>query len=215
MQDFDGREFSRPLISRRLSLAGLGMFLILTMSGCFRQGDWHNTNVRGSLPQLALDMVRAGDGKAVTGSDYRGKVTLLYFGYTYCPDACPLTLSNAGRVLRLLGPEANSVRVLFVTVDPQRDKLPVLKEYARAFAPQVDALRGDPNALAALARRYRVAYSVKPAALGQPYEVTHGSGVYAFDRKGTPRLLISSLSTATPDLQGTAQDLHRLIEEAN
>jgi protein SCO1/2 len=189
--------------------------LALASAGCTRPNRWHNTDVTGSLPQLSFDMVRAGDGRQVTGADYRGKVVLLYFGYTYCPDVCPLTLANVAKVLRALGPDARAVRVLFVTVDPDRDTLPVLRQYAGAFAPQIDALRGDPDALAALARRYRVAYSVKPASPGQVYEVTHSSGIYAFDRDGMPRLLISSLSTAKPDVAGTAQDLRRLGASGN
>jgi protein SCO1/2 len=214
MQGSDERKSVPSSISRRLRVIGIAI-LIMGSASCTGQDHWHNTDVTGSLPELAFDMVRAGDGKPVTGADYRGKVTLLYFGYTYCPDVCPMTMANAGRVLRALGPDANSVRVLFVTVDPDRDRLPVLKQYARAFAPQVDALRGDPNALAALARRYRVAYSVKPAGPDQAYEVTHSSGIYAFDRKGMPRLLISSLSTGNPDVPGTVQDLRRFVRSDN
>ncbi len=212
--NFSGRHVSPSTMFQRVRLIGiLACMALLSMagSGCSRQDPWHNTDVTGSLPRLAFDMVRAGDGRDVTGADYRGKVTLLYFGYTFCPDVCPLTLANTARVLRALGPDANMVRVLFVTVDPDRDTLPVLRQYARAFAPQVDGLRGDPDALAALARRYRVAYSVKPAAPGQAYEVTHGSGIYVFDEKGSTRLLVSSLSTGHPDVAGTAQDLRRLI----
>jgi len=157
-------------------------------------------------------MTRAADRKTVTAADYRGKVTLLYFGYSFCPDVCPMTLSNVARVLREIGPRASDIRVLFVTVDPDRDTLAVLKPYAAAFAPQVDGLRGDPDQLAALARRYRVAYSVSPASPGHVYEVTHSSGIYAFDRLGRPRLLISSLSSARPDVTGTAEDLRALLK---
>lgn len=156
-------------------------------------------------------MVRGNDGKEVTAANYRGKVTLLYFGYTYCPDVCPTTLSNLSRIVRSLGPDAKSVRVLFVTVDPNRDTLAALKQYADAFAPAVDTLRGTPNEIAALARRYRVAYSVKPEAPGQSYEVTHSSSVFAFDRQGAARLLVTSLSTDAADREGTAEDLRRLI----
>lgn len=187
---------------------------LLILAGCQR-ASWHNTDIGGSLPKLSLDMVRANDGKAVTASDYRGKVTLLYFGYTYCPDVCPMTLSNVARTVKSLGASASSVRVLFVTVDPSRDTLPVLQRYVAAFGPQVDGLRGDPNDLVALARRYRVAYSVTPAAPGQAYEVTHSSGIYVFDKSGAPRLLVSSLSGDKPDISGTAQDLQRLIHDAD
>lgn len=156
-------------------------------------------------------MTRASDGKAINEADYRGKVTLLYFGYTFCPDICPLTLSNVARLMKNLGASADGVRVLFVTVDPNRDTLAVLKQYTAAFDPHIDGLRGDPDQLAALARRYRVAYSVEPHAANGGYEVTHSSGIYTFDRTGKARLLISSLSTAKPDIEGTTSDVRVLL----
>jgi len=194
-------------------LAGtaIGLAVILPFGGCQRAAAWHATDVSGALPALRLSMVRAKDGKAVDESDYRGKVTLLYFGYTYCPDVCPLTLSNVAHVLKLVGPPASGVRVLFVTVDPSRDTPAILKQYTAAFGPDVDGLRGDPDQLASLARRYRVAYSVVPHGAGGTYEVTHSSGIYAFDRNGKARLLISSLSSGNPDIAGTASDLRALL----
>jgi protein SCO1/2 len=186
-----------------------------TLAGCQGTAGWHNTDIHGSLPALDFDMVRANDGAAVTGADYRGKVTLLYFGYTYCPDVCPMTLSNIAQAVKSLGPSGSSVRVLFVTVDPDRDTLPVLKRYVAAFGAGVDGLRGTPDTLVALARRYRVAYSVTPAAPGRAYEVTHSSAIYVFDKSGAPRLLVSSLSGEKPDIAGTAQDLRRLLQQSD
>ena len=84
----------------------------------------------------------------MTAADYRGRVVILYFGYTNCPDICPTTLANLADMLGQLGPDADKVRVLFVTVDPNRDTLPVMKKYVAAFAPQIDGLRGSDNALA-------------------------------------------------------------------
>jgi protein SCO1/2 len=109
--------------------------------------------------------------------------------------------------------DAHRVAVLFVTVDPQRDTLPVLASYVRDFAPEIDGLRGTPDQLAALARRYRIAYSVTPGTPDRPYEVDHSSAIYVFDRTGAARLLISSLTTAAPDLDGTRADLVRLARE--
>ena len=196
----------RPARRRVLVLAALA-FLGACQSG---SAPWHGTDISGTLPALSLTMTRASDGHVVTASDYRGKVTLLYFGYTECPDVCPMTLTNAAQALRALGSEANDVRLLFVTVDPDRDTLPVLRRYVSAFAPQIVGLRGDPDQLAALARRFRVAYSVDPKG-PDGYTVSHSSAVYAFDATGKARLLISSLSTPAPDIAGTASDLRRLI----
>ena len=195
----------------RIVVLVAGLLAAAALAGCARQGNWHGVNISGSLPALSFDMVRANDGKEVSSADYRGKVTLLYFGYTYCPDVCPTTLSHLERIIGSLGPDASSVRVLFVTVDPDRDTLPELKQYANAFGSQFDALRGTPNQIAALARRYRVAYSVRPEAPGQPYEVTHSSSVFVFDRTGAARLLVPALSTENADRKGVAEDLERLI----
>ena len=199
---------SRPLI--RFLFAGA---LALALSGCGDKQPWHSTSLRGAFPNLHFSMTRADDGKQVTEEDYSGKVVLLYFGYTFCPDVCPTTLSHISNILDRLGKSADDVRVLFVTVDPNRDKLPVLKDYADAFAPQVDALRGTPNELAALAKRYRVAYTVHPSSDPAKYEVSHGSAVYVFDGEGRIRLLFSSLSQPRPDMDGMTADLKKMTRE--
>src|SRR5205823_8332585 len=139
------------------------------------------------LPRLSFHMNRASDGAAVSGDSYRGKVVALYFGYSHCPDVCPTTLANLSEMLARVG--SPDVAVLFVTVDPARDTLPVLKQYAAAFSPQMDGLRGSDNQLADFARRYRVAYTVEA---GPPYEVMHSNAVFFFDRTGKARLVTTS-----------------------
>jgi protein SCO1 len=200
------------LRSNRLTrILAFGAMLLLV--GCGGQSKWHSVDISGSLPRLAFTMTRASDGKTVTAADYRGFVTLLYFGYTYCPDVCPTTLSNVAQTLDRLGPDANHVKVLFVTVDPDRDTLDVLRRYAAFFSPRIDALRGTPNQIAALARRYRVVYSVTPPAKGHPYEVTHSEAIYVFDAKGNVRLLVPSFASGKPDIAGNAADLARLARK--
>src|SRR5579875_3219477 len=166
------------------------------LGGCGRGGAGHGLDVSGSSPPLRFAMTRASDGKHVTAADYRGRIVLLYLGYTFCPDVCPTTLTNLDAALKRLGRAAAEVRVLFVTVDPARDTLPVLAVYAREFGPRIDALRGTPDQLAALARRYRLLYSVTPAGRDRPYEVAHSGGIYVFDRTGAARLLLPSLGGA-------------------
>lgn len=205
------RRTTLSLVGRLLCLA----LLLPTVAACDDSRPWHQTDITGAMPPLGFTMTRADDGKTITADAYKGKVVMLYFGYTYCPDVCPTTLSNIARILDRLGPDAADMRVLFVTVDPNRDTLALLKEYTDAFAPQIDGLRGDPGALAALAKRYRVSYSVQPATADHEYEVSHGSAVYVFDRGGRIRLLVSSLSTAAPDIAGIAADLKRLIDGAD
>ncbi len=154
------------------------------------------TDIAGAMPDLDFSMVRANDGKDIDARDYRGHVVVLYFGYTNCPDICPTTLSDLSDVLKRLGDRAHDVRVLFVTVDPQRDSLAALKTYVNAFAPQIDGLRGSDDAIARLARRYRVTYSVTPATPGHAYEVMHSDSVFFFDRDGRARYVATSVANA-------------------
>jgi protein SCO1/2 len=172
---------------------------------------WHDIDVTGTSPSLDFTMMATPEGQTVFQNNYVGYVTMLYFGYTFCPDVCPLTLSNVANILTRLGSQASHVRLLFVTVDPTRDTLPVVAQYAAAFAPQVVGLRGTPDQLAWLARRYRIEYSVTPATVGHPYAVTHSSAIYVFDQTGAARLLIPSLASQHPDFAGVTADLRRLI----
>jgi protein SCO1/2 len=178
----------------------VALFLALLLAGCSKPG-WHMTDISGGMPRLDFHMTA--EGKPVTGQDFRGKVAALYFGYSHCPDVCPTTLANLTEMLGKVG--SPDVRVLFVTVDPDRDTDAVLADYAKAFSPQVVGLHGSPNALAALARTYRVAYEVKK---GPPYEVTHSNAVFFFDRDGRARLV----TTDTTDTSAMAEDVKRLLQ---
>jgi len=175
---------------------------------------WNGDDMTGVMPPLKFTMTRATDGKTVTAADYKGKIVLLYFGYTNCPDVCPTTLFNIAQMLKKLGKKANDVRVLFVTVDPNRDSLAVLKKYTGSFAPQIVGLRGTPDALATLAKRYRVSYSVTPAHDGKPYEVTHGAAVYVFNRAGDIKVLFTRLSSPNVKLAPWTADLRAMVNGA-
>lgn len=175
--------------------------------------QWHSTDITGYVPNLSFDMMDANTGKSVTQAAFKGKFTLLYFGYTQCPDVCPLTLQRVAQVFDKLGKDAQHFRFLFVTVDPNRDTPPILKQYVTAFSPLFVGLRGDDNAIARLARRYRIAYSVTPATKTHPYEVTHSSAIYVFTPDGKPKLLLGSLASTAPDINGTAQDLEHLLHQ--
>jgi len=179
--------------------------LALLVSACGKQNNWHATDISGAMPPLAFTTTRADDGKAISEAEYRGKVVVLYFGYTHCPDVCPTTLANLAEALGRLGAKADDVRVLFVTVDPNRDTLDLMKGYVNSFAPQVDGLRGTDNQIAALARRYRVAYSVTP---GANYEVMHSNAVFFFGRDGRAHLV----STDTKNIDALTEDLKRLSD---
>jgi protein SCO1/2 len=168
------------------------VFLLITATGCGPATHADATDITGVMPPLAFNMVRANDSARVSAADYRGKTVLLYFGYTHCPDECPTTLANIAAAFHQLGPSAQNVRVLFVSVDPARDTLPVLGRYVRAFAPEIDGLRGSDNAVAVFARRYRVLYAVTPASAGRAYEVMHSDSVFFFDGTGRARYVLTS-----------------------
>jgi len=186
-------------VMRAAALAG-----VLALAACGQKASWYGTGITGIMPPLAFAMTRASDGAPVSAQDFRGHEVLLYFGYTNCPDVCPTTLANVAQALTKLGARAKDVRVLFVTVDPKRDTLPVLKTYVKAFSPQMVGLRGDPDAIAKLARRYRVAYTVDP---GPPYEVSHSSAVFFFDAEGHARVV----TLATDNTDALAGDMERLL----
>jgi protein SCO1/2 len=177
----------------------LALFLALLLAGCSKPG-WHMTDITDGMPRLAFHMTE--DGRPVTAQDFRGKVVALYFGYTHCPDVCPATLANLTDMAAKV--HSPNLRILLVTVDPDRDNDSVLSDYAKAFSPQVVGLRGSANELADLARRYRVAYTVTK---GPPYEVMHSNAVFFFDRDGRARLV----TTDTTDTAAMAADVKRLL----
>lgn len=149
-------------------------------------------------------MTDAQTGKTVTAADFRGDVVVLYFGFTHCPDVCPATLYNLGRITKRMGVNAARLKILLVTVDPDRDTPALLTQYAGLFGPNVVGLRGDANQLYTLARRYRVVFSVTKTPV---YSVTHSSAAYAFNANGQPEFLIAGLDQPRPDIPGIARDL--------
>jgi protein SCO1/2 len=175
-------------------------------------------SVQGLFPNLAFTMTRASDGKVVTAADYRGDVAVVYFGFTRCPDTCPLTMQNAARVLAKMGPLAHRVRVLFVTVDLAYDSLPRLKSYLANFGnpPEFDGLRGTPAQLAAFAKRYAVAYKAptRPDAPDPISKISHSAAVYLFDAQGRAQQILGRLGTAKPAIAATATDLDRFARRA-
>ncbi|MDE8346219.1 MAG: SCO family protein [Acidocella sp.] len=178
---------------------------LLGLSACHHDLSAQDVSIEGLVPHLAFTMTEAQTGKTVTAADFRGKTVLLYFGYTNCPDVCPTTLYTVERILKTLpAATAANIVLLFVTVDPDRDTLPVLTQYTALFGANVIGLRGTADQLYALARRYRVVFSVSKT---PTYQVTHSAAIYVFNPKGAPQFIIAGLDTATPDIKGIAADL--------
>ncbi|HEY6515333.1 MAG TPA: SCO family protein [Steroidobacteraceae bacterium] len=183
------------------------LLLTAALAGC-ANSDPHYTlkNISGLVSPLDFQLTDQ-DGQAVTAANYHDDLVVLYFGYTECPDECPTTLTMLANALRALGPQASKVRILFVTVDPHRDSIEVLKRYVNNFGPQFIGLRPDQDELTALSKRYRIAYHYEKADKDGNYEVDHSNAVFIFDRRGRARLLALPDSTS----QQVASDLHRLL----
>jgi protein SCO1 len=122
-------------------------------------------------------------GKEVTDQDLKGRPFLVFFGFTHCPDVCPTTLFEVSEIMRSLGPDADRIRALFITVDPERDTPAVMKDYLSSFDPHLSGLTGDPAAVAAVAKAYRVYFKKVPLDQGG-YTMDHTAIVYLMDKEG-------------------------------
>ncbi len=174
----------------------LPILLGALLAACAQPPPWQLQDVSGHLPDLQFDLT-ADNGKPMTAADVRGKYVLMYFGYTHCPDVCPLTLVHLHGLMQKLGKDADKVRILFVSVDPARDTPQVLHQYVSAFDPHVIGLTGTPDQIAAMAKRYRSAFNIDARQANGDYTVSHGSIIYVFDAQGRARLVGNS--SDTPD----------------
>lgn len=182
---------------------------VLVAIGCARSvPEWQLEDVEGHLPDLAFKLT-SDAGNTVTERDFSGKVVLLYFGYTHCPDICPLTLARLHSALQHLGTAADGVRVLFVSVDPTRDLPQTLHTYVSAFGSQITGLTGSPASIESLAKAYRAAINREAAKVDGDYEVSHSSGIYIFDKSAKARLL----ATPTSSVDAIVHDLDILVSE--
>ncbi len=125
------------------------------------------------------------NGQSFSSDKLKGKPTLLYFGYTFCPDACPTALLLMETAVEQLGPgAAQKLNMVFVTIDPERDTQAVMKDYVANFGPTIIGLTGTPEQIATAARAYRVYYQKAPSKDGGPYLMDHSSIIYLLDRNG-------------------------------
>jgi protein SCO1/2 len=137
------------------------------------------------------------DGKIRSLKDFQGKLVVLFFGYTQCPDVCPTTMTELAQVKKELGADGDKLQVLFVTVDPQRDTPQVLKGYMANFDPSFIALRGSPEQLAAMAKDFKVFYKKTEGKTPTSYSMDHSAASYVYDTKGQLRLYTRYGSGAT------------------
>lgn len=144
------------------------------------------TDVTGAQFGKALELTDHNE-KRRTLADFKGKVVIIFFGFTHCPDACPTTLVELAKVAQELGPDASRMQVLFVTVDPERDTPSVLKLYVPAFHPAFLGLYGTAEETARVAKEFKIYYQ-KQRLPGGGYTVDHSAGTFVLDKEGRLRL---------------------------
>jgi len=162
--------------------------IFLSLAGC-APDKFRATDITGA--DFARNLQLTGhDGKPRSLADFVGKVVVVFFGYTQCPDVCPTTLSRFAAVAKELGPDADRLQVLFVTVDPERDTPQVLAQYVPAFDPRFIGLYGDAEATARTAKEFKVLYQKQPGKTEQSYTIDHSAGTFVYDRAGRVRLFV-------------------------
>ncbi|HEU4852779.1 MAG TPA: SCO family protein [Telluria sp.] len=130
------------------------------------------------------------NGKPRSLADFRGKVVVMFFGFTQCPDVCPTTMAEMANVMTELGERSKEVQVLFVTVDPERDTQELLQQYVPAFHPSFIGLRGDKAATDAVAKEFKVFYAKVPGKTPGSYTMDHTAASFVFDKEGKVRLYV-------------------------
>ena len=166
------------------------LFMLLALAGLSACGDkqlkFENTDLTG-LDYGKGFALNDHTGKPVTLETYKGKVVVLFFGFTHCPDVCPTTMAEMSAVMKELGPDADKVQVLFATLDPARDTRELLAQYVPGFDPRFVGLYGTPEQTAATAKEFKVFYQKVPGKTADSYTIDHTAGSYVFDRNGRIR----------------------------
>ncbi len=214
---FDRLTAPGPFSARRrttlLAIAGTLAGASL-LAGCQQdQPSFTNLDITGNT-QFGKDFALPDtDGKLRTLADYRGKVVVLLFGYTHCPDVCPTTLAELAQALRQLGPDvAKQVQVLFVSVDPKRDTNPVLAQYVSAFDPSFRALRpADDAQLKKVTSDFRISYEQVAGSQPDNYSMNHTAASVVFDPSGKVRLFARDGQGVPP----WVHDLPLLLKSGN
>lgn len=192
---------SQPFsLSRRHLLIGGAVALCAPLFACTQSPPpplpFKGNDITGTHLGQDLDMNDA-SGTPRTLADYRGKVLMVFFGYTHCPDVCPTSMAQAAMAMRKLGEKAADVRVIMITVDPERDTAKVLQTYVKNFDPDFIGLTGSPRQLEKTARSFKASYTKEPGPAADQYTMSHSSAFYLLDREGEARALLSP--AATPD----------------
>jgi len=191
----------------RLRHFAMTVLVLLSLAACSKTPPpFQNTDITGLSYGQDFSLHDAG-GKVRTLADFKGKVVVLFFGYTQCPDVCPTTMVEMANVMKTLGADADRVQVLFVTLDPERDTAQVMAKYVPAFDPRFIGLRGDQAETEKVAKDFKVFYQKVPGTTPGSYTLDHLAGTFAFDPQGRIRLFIRYGSSA----ESIAHDLKILL----
>jgi protein SCO1 len=176
-----------------LALASLSLFALITLLAVRAGGTpaFHGTPYPEPEPAPNFTLLAHPEGE-VSLSDFRGRAVLLFFGFTRCPDVCPMTLQRLRSVTEGLGRRGENVHILLVTVDPERDSPEALDEYVRQFGPNVTGLTGDPDELEALRRTYGVYAAMQAHHPERDPMIMHTDAVFGIDRQGRLRVLLDA-----------------------
>ena len=173
----------------------LGLAALALLAGCDRLASkagtptFHFTDITGAEFARKLDLPDV-DGKVRSLADWSGKVAVVFFGYTQCPDVCPTTMAELAQIRKLLGADGDKLQTVFVTIDPERDTPEILKAYLANFGPGVTALRGNAEQTAAAAREFKVFFAKVQGKSPGSYTMDHSAASFVFDPKGRVRLYI-------------------------
>jgi protein SCO1/2 len=180
----------------RLPLIVTGVVLVCGAVGATVVAAARARTAEAGLPERPFALTDH-QGRPFTHADLRGKITLLYFGYTFCPDVCPTELGYVGRLMRALGPEADQVRPVMVSIDPERDTPVLLAGFVSAFDPRLVGLTGSPDDIRSLAKAYGVFAQRANVATAKPgfYLMDHTSTTFLLDRQGRQQAKIDSHTT--------------------
>jgi len=181
---------------RRLMAAAVSLAFTAALAGCGeKQPEFLGSDISGT--HLGKDMaLQDTSGKPHTLADYEGKVVVVFFGYTQCPDVCPTSMATLGQAMEQLGDDAGKVQVLMISVDPERDTPEILQAYVSAFNPAFVGLRGTPEELSATAKSFKAYYAKVPGSAPGQYAMDHAASFYLFDKDGEVRALINSNAPA-------------------
>jgi protein SCO1/2 len=184
------------------------LLLAVLLAACSPEAPkFRSTDITGADFGKVLELTGQ-DGKPRGLADFRGKVVVLFFGYTHCPDICPTTLADTAAAMKKLGPDAARVQVLFVTVDPERDTPEILAKYVPAFDASFLGLYGDAAATQRAAKEFKIYYEKRPGGAPGAYTVDHSGQSYVLDAQGRLRLFVRHDRIA----QDLADDLRALLK---